>query len=66
MPKWTPTPGAIATYVGRTRASIRNVLVVAEAVSGRMYVEAIGKKGITVRFTVKRERLAQPQPDLFA
>lgn len=65
MHPWTPTPGAIATYNGRTRASTRNVLVVAEAVAGRMYVEAIGKRGFTVRFTVKRESLVQPQPDLF-
>ena len=38
---------------------------VAEAVGGRMCVEAIGRKGIPVRFTVKRENLSQPQPDLF-
>lgn len=63
--KWTPHPGAIATYVGRTKASKRNVRIIAEAVAGRMCVEAIGRKGIPVRFTVKRENLSQPEPDLF-
>ncbi|MDP3540750.1 MAG: hypothetical protein Q8S26_18785 [Azonexus sp.] len=65
MVKWIPTPGSIATYLGRTRASRRTVRVIAEAVAGRMVVEAIGKKGINVRFTVKRENLARPEPDLF-
>jgi hypothetical protein len=65
MPKWIPAPGAIATYLGRTRASTRTVRVLAEAVAGRMVVEAVGKKGLNVRFTVKRENLARPQPDLF-
>ena len=65
MPKWTPIPGTLATYIGRTKASKRNVMVVAEAVAGRMCVQAIGKKGVIVRFTVKRESLQEPQPDLF-
>jgi len=65
MPKWIPAPGAIATYLGRTKASTRTVRVLAEAVAGRMVVEAVGKKGVNVRFTVKRESLARPQPDLF-
>jgi hypothetical protein len=65
MPKWIPAPGAIATYLGRTRASTRTVRVVAEAVAGRMVVEAVGKRGTNVRFTVKRENLTRPQPDLF-
>ncbi len=55
----------MATYVGRTRAQTRNVIVIAEAVRGRMVVEAIGKKGINVRLTVSRENLREPQPDLF-
>lgn len=38
----------------------------AEAFGGRFVVEAIGRKGILVRLTVKRESLVQPQPDLFA
>lgn len=63
--KWMPHPGTIATYTGRTGSSKRNVRVIAEAVAGRMCVEAIGRKGIPVRFTVKRENLSQPQPDLF-
>lgn len=65
MPKWIPAPGSIATYIGRTRASTRTVRVIAEAVKGRMVVEAVGKKGLNVRFTVKQESLARPEPDLF-
>ncbi|MDD2740654.1 MAG: hypothetical protein PHV02_00135 [Rhodocyclaceae bacterium] len=56
----------MATYVGRTKALTRNVIVIAEAVRGCMIVEAIGKKGINVRLTVSRDSLRQPQPDLFA
>lgn len=66
MPKWTPTPGSIATYAGRTGSRRRNMLVVAEAVGGRFVVQAIGRQGSVVRLTVKRESLLQPQPDLFA
>jgi hypothetical protein len=62
---WSPTPGKMATYVGRTKAQTRNVIVIAEAVAGRMIVEAIGRKGANVRLTVKRESLREPQPDLF-
>lgn len=62
---WQPTPGAIAIYSGQTRAGRRNVRVVAEAVAGHLIVEAIGRKGACVRFTVKRHSLSQPQPDLF-
>lgn len=63
--KWVPTPGAIATYAGRAGNGKRLVRVLAEAVKGRMYVEAIGRLGFNVKFTVKRESLTQPQPDLF-
>ena len=63
--KWTPTPGVIATYTGRTGSGKRTMLVVAEAVGGRFVVEAIGRKGVVVRLTVKRESLKQPQPCLF-
>jgi hypothetical protein len=56
----------MATYIGRTKAQTRNVIVIAEAVAGRMVVEAVGKKGVNVRLTVKRESLKEPQPDLFA
>ncbi|UCV04599.1 hypothetical protein [Dechloromonas denitrificans] len=66
MPTWIPTPGNIAAYIGRTGSSRRNMLVVAEAVGGRFVVEAIGRKGIVVRLTVKRDSLKEPQPDLFA
>ncbi len=62
---WTPTPGYLATYSGRTGSSRRNMLVIAEAVGGRFVVEAIGRKGFVVRLTVKRDSLIQPQPDLF-
>ncbi len=62
---WTPAPGMMATYTGRTGSSRRNMLVIAEAVGGRFVVEAIGRKGVVVRLTVKRESLVQPQPDLF-
>ncbi len=55
----------MATYVGRTKAKTRNVIVIAEAVRGCMVVEAIGKKGINVRLTVSRDNLIEPQPDLF-
>ena len=66
MANWTPAPGSMATYTGRTGSSRRNMMVVAEAVGGRFIVEAIGRKGVIVRLTVKRESLMQPQPDLFS
>ena len=66
MATWIPTPGFMAIYVGRTKASTRTVRVVAEAVAGRMVVEAIGRKGVNVLLTVKRNNLREPQPDLFA
>jgi len=62
---WTPRAGVIVTYVGRSRQSIRNVKLIAEASAGRMVVEAIGKEGVPVRFTVKRENLHPLQPGLF-
>jgi GTP cyclohydrolase I len=55
----------MATYIGRTKAQTRNVIVIAEAVGGCMVVEAVGKKGANVRLTVKQTSLAQPQPNLF-
>lgn len=55
----------MATYIGRTKAQTRNVIVIAEAVRGRMVVEAIGKRGVNVRLTVSRDSLREPQPDLF-
>ena len=65
MRSWIPIPGIMATYVGRTKAQTRNVIVIAEAVRGRMIVEAIGRKGKNVRLTVSRDSLREPQPDLF-
>jgi len=65
MSKWTPHPGTLATYVGRTRAQTRNVMIVAEGCKGYMVVEAIGRQGRNVRLTVKCANLDQPQPDLF-
>ncbi|MGV0951219.1 MAG: hypothetical protein ACOYB3_11155 [Azonexus sp.] len=62
---WLPRAGVVATYVGRNRNAARNVRVVAEAVAGRMVVEAIGKHGVPVRFTVKQENLRPLQPGLF-
>ena len=62
---WLPPAGTLATYRGRSRQSMRNVRVLAEASAGRMVVEAIGKKGLLVRLTVKRDNLAPMQPDLF-
>lgn len=63
--RWYPSVGRLATYMGQTRASTRNVRVIAEARKGRMLVEAIGRQGRPVQFTVMRTNLAQPQPDLF-
>ncbi len=62
---WLPRAGTYATYVGRSRDKIRNVRVIAEASAGRMVVEAIGKLGMPVRFTVKRENLRPLPPGLF-
>ncbi|MGE5469973.1 MAG: hypothetical protein ACM3X0_04155 [Bacteroidota bacterium] len=62
---WLPPAGTLATYCGRSRRSMRNVRVVAEASAGCMVVEAIGKQGLPVRLTVKQANLAPMQPDLF-
>ena len=62
---WNPRAGEIAMYLGQTRAKARNVRVIAEARKARMVVEAIGRKGSPVQFTVLKANLAQPQPDLF-
>lgn len=62
---WLPPAGTLATYRGRSRQSMRNVRVLAEASAGRMVIEAIGRQGVPVRLTVKRENLAPMQPDLF-
>lgn len=62
---WLPPAGTLATYRGRTRHSLRNVRVLAEASAGRMVVEAVGRQGVLVRLTVKQTNLAPMQPDLF-
>lgn len=62
---WLPPAGTLASYRGRSRRSMRNVRVVAEASAGRMVVEAIGRQGLPVRLTVKQTNLAPMQPDLF-
>ena len=59
---WLPQIGIVATYVGRSSRMAKggyNVRVVAEACAGRMVVEGIGRRGVSVRFTVKRENLAR-------
>ena len=58
----------LATYVGHgTKLSHTqyNVRVVAETCAGRMVVEALGRSGSPVRFSVKRDNLAPLQPGLF-
>lgn len=63
--RWHPRTGEIALYLGQTRAKGRNVRVIAEARNQRMVVEAIGRKGCPVQFTVLKANLVQPEPDLF-
>ncbi len=66
--RWLPAIGAVVTYIGRASRLARggyNVRVVAETCADRMLVEAIGRSGSPVRFTVKRENLAPLQPALF-
>jgi hypothetical protein len=62
---WLPPAGTLATYRGRSRRSLRNVRVLAEASAGRMVVEAVGRQGVLVRLTVKQTNLVPMQPDLF-
>lgn len=65
---WMPEIGCVATYVGRASRLAKggyNVRVVAETSANRMLVEALGRSGEPVRFTVKRENLAPLQPGLF-
>lgn len=62
---WLPDAGTVATYRGRSSKSARNVRVIAEASGGCMVVEAIGKKGVPVRLTVKQTNLMPMQPGLF-
>ena len=65
---WMPPIGCFATYIGRGGKLARggyNVRVLAETCADRMVVEALGRSGKAVRFTVKRENLAPLQPGLF-
>ena len=65
---WLPQMGTVASYVGKASTLARggyNVRVVAEACAGRVVVEAIGRRGTPVTFTVKRENLVPLQPGLF-
>jgi len=65
---WMPPIGCVAAYIGRAGKLARggyNVRVVAETCADRMVVEALGRSGQPVRFTVKRENLAPLQPGLF-
>lgn len=65
---WLPQIGLVVSYVGRASRLARggyNVRVVAETCGDRLVVEAIGRMGAPVRFTVKRENLAPLQPGLF-
>lgn len=65
---WLPQIGVVATYVGRSGSLARggyNVRIVAETCADRMLVEAIGRRGLPIRFTVKRQNLAPLQPGLF-
>ena len=54
------------TYTGGAGSSRCNMMVVVEAVAGRLVVEAIGRKGVVVRLAVKRESLVEAQPDLLS
>jgi len=66
--RWLPQIGSVASYIGRASRLARGgytVRVVAETCADRMLVEAIGRSGSPVRFTVKRENLAPLQPGLF-
>lgn len=68
LPVWLPPIGAVVTYIGSASRLVRggyNVRVVAETSADRMVVEATGRSGAPVRFTVKRENLAPLQPGLF-
>ena len=64
---WLLRAGVLASYVGAGKSvrHARQVRIKAEARKGRYVVEAIGRQGIPVLITVKRESLSPPQPDLF-
>jgi hypothetical protein len=65
---WTPSLNGFARYSGRNSRMLRAgyvVRVLAEAIGERMLVEAIGREGKPVRFTVKIKNLACMAPGLF-
>lgn len=65
---WFPPIGSLASYVGKASRLARggyNVRIIAETCAERMVVEAIGRRGVPVRFTVLRKNLAPLQPGLF-
>lgn len=65
---WPPPIGSIANYVGKAGSITRRgytVRIKAEASGGRFVVEALGRSGKPVQFTIKRENLAPLQPSLF-
>lgn len=65
---WRPSLDAFARYSGRNSRMLRSgyvVRVLAEAINERMLVEAIGREGKPVRFTVKIKNLARMAPGLF-
>lgn len=65
MKKWIPQPGAFAIHAGRSKNNARMVRIVAEASGGYMCVEAVGRKGANVQFSVKRDNLREPERSLF-
>ncbi len=62
---WFPPAGTVVAFAGRSSRAARHVRVIAEARAGRMVVEALGRRGVPVRITVKRENLRPMQPGLF-
>lgn len=64
---WLPQAGGLASYVGAGKSlrHARQVRIKAEARKDRFVVEAIGRSGVPVLITVKRDSLSPPQPDLF-
>ena len=55
------------SVLGTGCANCRNTYAVVEQTAARLgvVVEAIGRKGVPVRLTVKQENLAPMQPGLF-
>lgn len=65
---WVPVAGKYASYDGKYARLLspgKIVRVVAEASFGRTVVEAIGRSGHAVKFTVLTSNLEEPQPLLF-